>query len=52
LLHRRKRSRPSNDSKTAQVVAMLQTKTGATLDEIMQKMGGNASRSAASWPAR
>jgi len=30
---------PRKGSKTAQVVAMLQTKAGATLDEIMQKMG-------------
>jgi Protein of unknown function (DUF3489) len=30
---------PREGSKTAQVVAMLQRKNGATLEEIMQKMG-------------
>jgi hypothetical protein len=43
---------PREGSKTAQVVAMLQRKNGATLSEIMEKMGGRSTRFAASWPAR
>jgi len=43
---------PREGSKTAQVVAMLQRKNGATLAEIMDKMGWQKHPCAASWPAR
>ena len=39
-------------SKKARVVAMLQRKNGATLAEIMDKMGWQTTPSAGSWPAR
>jgi hypothetical protein len=39
-------------SKTAQVVAMLQRKNGATLSEIMDKMGWQKHTVRASWPAQ
>ncbi|MGO9109136.1 MAG: DUF3489 domain-containing protein, partial [Thermoguttaceae bacterium] len=52
---------PREGSKTAQVVAMLQRKNGASLEEIMEKMGWQKhyadigirpTPSAGSWPAR
>jgi len=39
---KRESGAPREGSKTAQVVAMLQRKSGATLSEIMQKMGWQA----------
>ena len=43
---------PREGSKTAQVVAMLQRKNGATLAEIMERWAGRDTPSAGSWPAR
>ena len=43
---------PREGSKTAQVVAMLQRKNGATLAEIMEKMGWQKHTVRGSWPAR
>ena len=45
-------SAPREGSKTAQVVVMLQRKNGATLAEIMEKMGWQKIPSEGSWPAR
>jgi len=43
---------PREGTKTAQVVAMLQRKNGATLAEIMERWVGCGTRFAGSWPAR
>ena len=43
---------PREGSKTAQVVALLQRKNGATLSEIMEKMGCRRTPSVGSWRER